>query len=330
MPYSSRISRRSLPSQLLLRVPLLGTSHSNTICSCPWVRSAPAAQHLPISRTPTRHHTHACATRSALPMNRSYAAAAHACCLTRAPGPLRTSLPTPGCSPPPGSRTCCAHTCPARHCSLGAARIQHIRAATARCHTSSFSSVRVPPRRELRPSAAWPACHSRVCFTPPVHWACARLLLDRTTFTSAPVPAPLAPPAPAFARSWARRAPRLLLGRAAVAPAPHAARPAAACPRARLAATPCGCRSHSAHAPAPAPHAPAPPHGPLRVLAWALLRRAARPHRHPRTAALRPCARRPARCSRQPRASPPPPAPPRSLLPPAHTPHGPLRRPVAA
>jgi hypothetical protein len=134
----SRILRRNLPSQLLLRVPLLGTSHSNTICSCPWVRSAPAAQHLPTPSTPTRHHAHACATRSAPPTNHSCAAAAHACCLTCAPGPLRASLLTPSYSPPPGSRTCCVRTRPARHCSLGAARIQHIRAVTTRCHTGSL------------------------------------------------------------------------------------------------------------------------------------------------------------------------------------------------
>jgi hypothetical protein len=139
----SRILRRNLPSQLLLRVPLLGMSHSNTICSCPWVRSAPAAQHLPIPPTPTRHHAHACATRSASPTNHSCAASAHACCLTRAPGPLRASLLTPGCSPPPGSRTCCARTRPACHCLLGAARIQHIRAATPRA-SPQRRLVRVP------------------------------------------------------------------------------------------------------------------------------------------------------------------------------------------
>jgi hypothetical protein len=60
----SRILRRNLPSQLLLRVPLLGTSHSNTICSCLWARSAPAAQHLPTPPTPARHRAHARATRS--------------------------------------------------------------------------------------------------------------------------------------------------------------------------------------------------------------------------------------------------------------------------
>jgi hypothetical protein len=64
----------------------------------------------------------------------------------------------------------------------------------------------------------------------------------------------------------------------------------------------------------------------------------AMPRRHPRTAALRPCARRPARCSRQPRAGPPPAEPSRparaasrgAARSPAHAPHGPLRRPVAA
>jgi hypothetical protein len=60
----SRILCKSPPSQLLLRVPLLGTSHFNTICSCPWVRSAPAAQHLSTPPTPARHRTHARATRS--------------------------------------------------------------------------------------------------------------------------------------------------------------------------------------------------------------------------------------------------------------------------
>jgi hypothetical protein len=37
-----------------------------------------------------------------------------------------------------------------------------------------FSSARVPPRRELRPSAAWFACRSRVCSTPPTRSRSAR------------------------------------------------------------------------------------------------------------------------------------------------------------
>jgi hypothetical protein len=161
MPSRSRISRRSLPSQLLLRVPLLSTSHSNTICSCPWVRSAPAAQHLPIPPTPTRHHAHACATRSAPPTNHSCAATAHACCLTRAPGPLRASLLTPSYSPPPGSRTYCARTRPARHCSLGVARIQHIRAATLRA-SPQRRLVRVPLTHQCYASRA-SRVHTRAC-----------------------------------------------------------------------------------------------------------------------------------------------------------------------
>jgi hypothetical protein len=177
----SRILRRNLPSQLILRVPLLGTSHSNTICSCLWARSAPAAQHLPTPPTPARHHAHACATRSAPPTNHSCAAAAHACCLIRAPGPLRASLLTPGCSPPPGSCTCCARTRPARHCSLGAARIQHIRAATARCHTGSLllacrhATSFAPAPLGSRAAHAFAPClpHARAALTPTAASPCA-------------------------------------------------------------------------------------------------------------------------------------------------------------
>jgi hypothetical protein len=225
MPSRSRISRRSFLSQLLLRVPLLDTSHSNTICSCPWVRFAPATQYLPIPPTPTRHHAHACATRSASPTNHSCAAATHACCLTRAPGPLRASLLTPGCSPPPGSRTCCARTCPARHCSLGVARIQHIRAATLRA-SPQRRLVRVPLTRLLHafhPSAqrshqpqrapvppilyhfppSKPGAVPGYCLrapTPPcaVAWLCWR---SRAVACARPTPAEPSPCAPPAARA---------------------------------------------------------------------------------------------------------------------------------
>jgi hypothetical protein len=43
-----------------------------------------------------------------------------------------------------------------------------------RTQPQRFSSARVPPRRELRPSAAWFACRSRVCSTPPTRPRSAR------------------------------------------------------------------------------------------------------------------------------------------------------------
>jgi hypothetical protein len=45
--------RKSFLPLLLLRVRSLGTSHSSTACSCPWARSAPAAQHLHTPPAPT-------------------------------------------------------------------------------------------------------------------------------------------------------------------------------------------------------------------------------------------------------------------------------------
>jgi hypothetical protein len=87
-PSCSCISRNNFPSQLLLRVPLLGTSHSSIACSCPWARSAPAAQHLHTPPPSARHCAHACATRSASltfalapPANRSsaHSPALHRC-----------------------------------------------------------------------------------------------------------------------------------------------------------------------------------------------------------------------------------------------------------
>jgi hypothetical protein len=76
---------------------------------------------------------------------------------------------------------------------LASARVSHLLCSYASCtpllargrshlaypcrnHTlpHRFPSARVPPRRELRPSAAWFACRSRVCSTPPTRPCSAR------------------------------------------------------------------------------------------------------------------------------------------------------------
>jgi hypothetical protein len=94
--------RNSFPPQLLLHVPLFGTSHSSTACLCPWARSVPAAQHLPTPPTPARHHAHARATRSAPPTFRSCTARepfqSCACPLTRAAWSRRRSVPGLACA----------------------------------------------------------------------------------------------------------------------------------------------------------------------------------------------------------------------------------------
>jgi hypothetical protein len=126
----SRILCKSPPSQLLLRVPLLGTSHFNTICSCPWVRSAPAAQHLSTPPTPARHRAHARVIRSAsltfapappaVPLTSLRHTRTPPACGTRARSsvqrhatpPLDRSLPN-SCAPTPAlarPRCCLSHT----------------------------------------------------------------------------------------------------------------------------------------------------------------------------------------------------------------------------
>jgi hypothetical protein len=95
-----------------------------------------------------------------------------------------------------------------------------------------FSSARAQPRHELRSSAAFLACHSRVCSTPPVHLclrprpnACRQLGLRALLRASTPAPArahaprclrhrrarllPLACPTqvPAAAATWIRSVP---------------------------------------------------------------------------------------------------------------------------
>jgi hypothetical protein len=73
------------------RVPLLGTSHSSTACSCLWARSASAAQHLHTPPASARHRAHARATRLALLM---FAPAPPANCLSvRSPRAASSARP---------------------------------------------------------------------------------------------------------------------------------------------------------------------------------------------------------------------------------------------
>jgi hypothetical protein len=170
MSLCSYISRRNTSPQLLRRVPLLGTSYSSIACSCPWVRSAPAAQHLHTPPPSARHCAHARATRLAPPTFLSllfpYSLDAGSSASRRISSRLSRScvLPWPlrqrrHCSlqhlflpaPPPSRR---AATTALRSSSRSCARLTRVsarpaclrtRASALPCHASHATSARRAP-----------------------------------------------------------------------------------------------------------------------------------------------------------------------------------------
>jgi hypothetical protein len=124
--------------------------------------------------------------------------------------PLRAPLLAPGCSPPPGSRTCCTRTCPARR-PVYALRKPPTLASASSCFPPGPASLRAAP---ARPRAVLPAlghrqsacCRARP--TPP-----ALRPNHRVTAATARLPLcfPTEPPA-ARARSRARALLRPPLG----------------------------------------------------------------------------------------------------------------------
>jgi hypothetical protein len=150
-------------------VPLLGTSHSNTICSCPWVRSAPAAQHLHTPLAFAHHCAHARATRSAPPtflllqhlhrLSSIRAPASPKPCRFRSRACL-TPVPAHACS-----RVSRAHSEPQTHAYTGPVLLLHL--CASRCTgppAPRFTCTSLPRRRLAQcPRAPSPR---RVCLLP--------------------------------------------------------------------------------------------------------------------------------------------------------------------
>jgi hypothetical protein len=128
-------------------VPLLGTSYSSIACSCPWVRSAPAAQHLHTPPASASHRAHARATclvpPTFLPLQRL-----HRLSSTRAPA-LPNSCRSSSHSAPP--RTCCSTRAPA---SAAPSPAPYVR-APAELPVHAVSSC--PRDCSIRPPASAPA-----------------------------------------------------------------------------------------------------------------------------------------------------------------------------
>jgi hypothetical protein len=158
----SRILRRSPPSQPLLRVPLLGTLHSNTISSCPWVRTlalrysrCPYHQ-PPLLLAPLRADTLfplrcAPAPAPALSSRASPPAAAHVCRLPLASAPL-AACRTPG---PPSARL------PRARLAANLRRVPPLGPpARLAPSTTAPSHCRPPsdPAERLSPARSWARC----------------------------------------------------------------------------------------------------------------------------------------------------------------------------
>jgi hypothetical protein len=197
-------------------VPLLGTSHSSIACSCPWARSAPAAQHLHTPPPSARHCAHACATRSASltfalapPANRSsaHSPALHRCEL------LHCQLCRSRVCVTPAHRQLAGH---ARVCSW-------IAPAPCGCTHAAVVSLRLwplAPTRRSRAACAKPS-HSQCPFAPaPATAACSPPWLPRTCTPSAPTAhTPPLRPLHALARLGHRQpAPLALPGRTPLGP----------------------------------------------------------------------------------------------------------------
>jgi hypothetical protein len=245
----SRILRRSPPSQLLLRMPLLGTSHSNTICSCPWARSAPDRSpplgSCSCAHTPTPPASAPCLLQRPFLRRARSLQAANACLhWPNAPTPLR--------SPPTPELDACAA------CQSPSTALAHAAALRRKCclHTLLLLLQRrprapVPPagphaRCLLQPFEPAPSEHLRRARTPPAEplSACALRACARRRLEPQPLQLPLGSRASAQRRS---------LPRASTSPAPATAH-TSRCPRLRQhRASPRAPASAPAHAPAPEP-----------------------------------------------------------------------------